>query len=160
MIGSYIISITFVVILLLAALSDARRFLIPNIYPVAMILLFVAARFTGFQFGDVLWSHLIHFCIALAVGIGLFYFRWFGGGDVKLYASIALWFGISDALLLLVITTVTGAAIVIVRMIWFGANTFLGGDSGGTRKTRLFERRIAYGIPIAVGGVSSFFLIH
>lgn len=160
MIGSYIISVTFAVILLLAALSDARRFLIPNIYPVAMILLFVTASFTGFQFDDVLWSHLLHFGIALVVGIGLFYFRWFGGGDVKLYASIALWFGISHALLLLVMTTVTGAAIVVLRMTWFAASTFLGGDSGGTRKTKLFERRIAYGIPIAVGGISSFFLVY
>lgn len=154
------ISLVFVTILLLAAVSDARRFLIPNIYPAAMIVLFVAANVADFQFDDVLWSHLAHFGIALAVGLGLFYLRWFGGGDVKLYAAIAIWFGISHALLLLVMTTVTGATIVVLRMTWFAANTLLGGDSGGRRKTKLFERRIAYGIPIAVGGISSFFLVY
>lgn len=139
-------------LLLLAAWSDARRFRIPNLYPALVIAVFPLAWWLDFPFDDPLWSHLAHFAITLVVGMALFRWGWFGGGDVKLYAAIALWFGLPKALLLLVVTTISGGVIVIVRMllhlmgIWFG--------SGGG-KARLFERRIAYGIAIAAGGIVS-----
>ncbi|PKP86337.1 MAG: hypothetical protein CVT78_13745 [Alphaproteobacteria bacterium HGW-Alphaproteobacteria-17] len=156
-----LIKIAFVTILLLAAYSDARRYLIPNVYSAAVVLLFIAAKLTGFDFPEPLWTHLLHFGIALGVGLALFYFRWFGGGDVKLYAAIALWFGMSQALLLLLITTVTGALIVVARMIWFALATWFGRDSApGAQKARMFERRIAYGIAIAAGGISSLFIVY
>lgn len=158
---SMLIKTAFVATLLFAAYSDARRYLIPNIYPVAMILLFIVAKLTGFGFFEPLWAHLLHFVVALALGLALFYFRWFGGGDVKLYAAIALWFGISQALLLLVMTTVTGALLVLVRMIWSVARMSFGADTAaGAGKQKLFERRIAYGIAIAAGGIASLFILY
>ena len=158
---SMLIKVAFVTILLFAAFSDARRYLIPNIYPVAMIILFIAAKLVGFGFFEPLWTHLLHFGVALALGLALFHFRWFGGGDVKLYAAIALWFGISQAILLLLMTTVTGALIVVARMIWFAVTTWFGRDGAPrAEKTKMFERRIAYGVAIAVGGIASLIVVY
>ncbi|MGN7932778.1 A24 family peptidase [Sphingopyxis sp. 22461] len=139
-------------LLLLAAWSDARRFLIPNLYPAIIIAVFPLAWWGGFPFDDPLWSHMAHFAVTLLIGMALFRFRWFGGGDVKLYAAVALWFGLPKAMLLLVITAVSGGVIVLIRMmfhvltLWHGA---------GTGRMRLFDRRIAYGVAIAAGGILS-----
>jgi len=150
--ASLIIKGAFAALLLLAAYSDARRFLIPNIYPAMIIFLFVVAKGAGFPFSEPLWSHLLHFAIALSVGLALFALRWFGGGDVKFYAAIALWFGLPQAILLLVVTAVSGAIIVLARMVVHFLRISFGSGQG---KTRLFERRIAYGIAIAAGGIVS-----
>lgn len=148
----------FAAILLLAALSDARRFLIPNIYSVLMILLFVAAWFLGFPFAAPLWSHLLHFALALGIGMALFHFGWLGGGDVKLYASTALWFAFGNGILLFFVTTISGAAIVIVSMSVRMLGLAVGRGDG--EKGRLFKRRIAYGVAIAVGGIASLWWIY
>ncbi|MBL0915586.1 MAG: prepilin peptidase [Sphingopyxis sp.] len=139
-------------LLLLAAWSDARRFRIPNLYPALVIALFPTAWALGFPFDDALWSHIAHFAITLLIGMGLFRLGWFGGGDVKLYAAVALWFGLPKAVLLLVVTTVAGGVIVIFRMLFHMLTIWFGREGG---KTRLFERRIAYGIAIAAGGIVS-----
>lgn len=139
-------------LLLMAAWSDARRFRIPNLFPALLIALFPLAWWLGFPFADPAWSHLAHFAITLVVGMGLFRLRWFGGGDVKLYSALALWFGLSHALPLLVVTTVSGGVIVIIRMLYHMMTLWFGNGDG---KQRLFERRIAYGIAIAAGGVVS-----
>lgn len=139
-------------LLLLAAWSDARHFRIPNLYPAIIIAVFPLAWWGGFPFDDPLWSHMAHFAITLLIGMALFRFGWFGGGDVKLYAALALWFGLPKALLLLVITTVSGGVIVLVRMIFYVLTLWYG---SGDNKTPLFQRRIAYGIAIAAGGIFS-----
>ena len=159
--SSMLVKIAYVTILLFAAYSDSRRYLIPNVYPAALILLFIIANLVGFDFFEPLWTHLLHFGVALVLGLALFHYRWFGGGDVKLYAAIALWFGTSQGPLLLVLTTVTGAAIVVGRMIWFAVGASFGRDRGPTaKKTRMFERRIAYGVAIAAGGIASLFIVY
>ncbi|WP_170935589.1 A24 family peptidase [Sphingopyxis indica] len=145
--------VAFVAILLLATASDIHSLRIPNLLPALMILLFLAAWVWGFPFRDPIWSHLAHFALALAAGMALFHFRWFGGGDAKLYAAVALWFGLGDAVLLLLLTALTGALVVVVRMLFhiFRALAF---DSGPPEhRRRLFERKIPYGIAIAAGGI-------
>jgi len=139
-------------LLLLAAWSDARRFLIPNLYPALIMLIFPVALLTSFPFEAPLWSHMMHFAVALVAGMALFRFGWFGGGDVKLYAAVTLWFGISSALFLFVVTTVSGGLVVLVRLAFYFLKLSVG--SGGP-KVRLLDRRIAYGIAIATGGIAS-----
>lgn len=158
---SLILKAAFVVTLLLAAYTDARKLLIPNAYPAIVILLFIVAQVAGFDFSAPLWSHLLHFAIALAVGMVLFRFGWFGGGDAKLYAAVALWFGIGDAILLLFITSVAGAVIVLGRMMLrvFGIGS--GRSEGGAAvKVKASERRIAYGVAIAVGGILAMYFVY
>lgn len=143
------IKAAFVAILLFAAWSDARRFLIPNIYPLLLLLLGAIAWFAGFPFIAPLWSHAVHFVLALGIGMLLFHFGWFGGGDVKLYAALASWFGLSDGLFLLLAVSLSGAAVVILSVVFH-----LVGPARGEKKS-FMKRRIAYGLAIAAGGVSA-----
>lgn len=148
----------FSAILLLAALSDARRFLIPNAYPMLLLLLFAIAWALGFPFVAPLWSHLLHFAIALGVGMGLFHFGWLGGGDVKLYAATALWFALGNGFSLFLVTAIGGAVIVILLMAFRLLRIAIG--RGSTEKGQFFKRRIAYGIAIAAGGIASLWWIY
>lgn len=152
------IKVVFVALLSLAAISDARRFLIPNLYPACLILLAIAAWFAGFPFTPPLWSHLAHFAIALVVGMALFHFGWFGGGDVKLYAAVALWFGLSNGIFLLFVTGISGAAIVVLSVLWRVLRTAFG--RGGGTKGGLMKRRIAYGVAVAAGGIVAMLWIY
>lgn len=152
------IEAAFVAILGLAAFSDARRFLIPNIYPLGLLLLGTVAWFVGFPFVAPLWSHLLHFVVALGVGMLLFHFGWFGGGDVKLYAAVAFWFGFSNGFFLLFVTSICGVAIVALSILLRLLRTGLG--SGEREKGSFMKRRIAYGLAIAAGGIFSLFWVH
>jgi len=149
------IKAVYVVILALAAYSDARRFTIPNIYPLLLLILGGIAWFAGFPFVAPLWSHLLHFAIALGVGMLLFHFGWFGGGDVKLYAAVSLWFALSNGLFLLLVVSLSGVAVVVVSILTRLARTAFG--PADRAKGNFLKRRIAYGLAIAAGGVASLF---
>lgn len=156
-----IFQILTILIMCLAAYSDLKNFIIPNLYSALLILLFIAAYLLGFPFRVAIGSHLIHFFVALGLGLVLFRLEWFGGGDIKFYASLALWFGFSDALFLFLITVLCGGLIVIVRMtISFGMTIFGSASSNQKGKTKLFDRRIAYGVAIAAGGAASMLHIY
>jgi len=147
-----------VAILGLAAISDSRRFLIPNIYPLGLLLLGIIAWFVGFPFVAPLWSHLLHFAVALGVGMLLFHLGWFGGGDVKLYAAVAFWFGFSNGFSLLFVISICGVAIVALSILLRLLRTAFG--SGDREKGSFMKRRIAYGLAIAAGGIFSLFWVY
>ncbi len=142
---AYFVALLAAICLALAAYSDVRSFRIPNIYPIAIIALFIGSRlWWGFTSDD--WAHLLHFAVALAVGMGLFAAKWIGGGDAKLYAATALWFSGSHVALLIFATGIAGGVLAIGYVLFrkFGRR-----DDGRPRT----ERRIAYGLAIACGGI-------
>ncbi|MEY4271094.1 MAG: hypothetical protein RLZZ58_2310 [Pseudomonadota bacterium] len=151
--------ILFGAILVGAAINDGRRFKIPNAYPAALLLLFPVAWFAGYPFIAPFWSHAAHFAIALGVGMLLFRFEFFGAGDAKLYAAAAMWFGLGEGIRLLLFISLTGALIVMFRMMTGVLGIFMGGE-GQTIQKRLIDRRIAYGIPIAIGGLLALLMPH
>ncbi|WP_126173712.1 A24 family peptidase [Altericroceibacterium xinjiangense] len=74
-----------------AAISDAKRFVIPNR---VSLLIFAGYLCTVPRFEPELWlTGLAAGMLILAVGVFLFAFRMAGGGDVKLAAAIGLWAG-------------------------------------------------------------------
>lgn len=151
----------FTVLLLAAAASDLRQLRIPNVIPALVVVLFVAGWLAGFPFSGPWWAHGFHFAAALLVGMLLFHFGWFGGGDAKLYAACALWFSFSDAVLLLFATTISGALIVIVRASTMLAKSILtpampAEDARPRRPTGA----IPYGIAIAAGSIVSIFSVY
>ena len=152
------IDVAYVGILAIAAFSDARRFIIPNILPLGLLLLGTIAWFVGFPFSGPLWSHSLHFAVALGVGMLMFHFGWFGGGDVKLYAAVAFWFDFSEGLMLLLLTSLGGVAVVLLSLALLTLRSWLG--SAPAKKGRLRDRRIAYGIAIAAGGILNFFMMY
>ena len=132
--------------LLLAAASDIRAYKISNIYPACLLLLFVVSRVTwGFSPAD--WSHLLHFAITLAAGMGLFRIGWVGGGDAKLYAAVAIWFSGLNAALLIFATGLAGLLLAVVYVVKRLV-------SRTPDRSKRSERRIPYGVAIAGGALS------
>jgi prepilin peptidase CpaA len=119
-------------------------FRIANIYPAILLLLFpVVYGLAGFS--SALWQNLFHFLLALAVGMLLFGRGWIGGGDAKLYATVALWFNWSGAATLIFLTGLSGLVLVLA---------FIAARKLGFRKEVPKEdRRIPYGVAIAAGAI-------
>ena len=79
--------------MLAAAISDLRKFIIPNTVSITLVIaFFISFGLSGLGF-DVLLNHLLAGGIMLVVGIALFAFKIFGAGDSKLLAAAALWLG-------------------------------------------------------------------
>jgi prepilin peptidase CpaA len=142
----YIVSAVWVLTLAAAAVSDLRFFRIPNYLPGILIMLFgINHSLAGFPVP--VWENLSHFLAALIIGMVLFSRGWIGGGDAKLYAAVAIWFNWAGAVTLIFTTTIAGLLLAV---------SFMVARLIGLRKNVPKEdRRIPYGVAIAVGGVLS-----
>ena len=100
--------------------------------------------------GGGLLSAAIHLVIALVVGMGLFRLGMIGGGDAKFYAATALWFGLAEAVRLLMSVTILGVVLL-------GAFIVFNRTSRAFKKDR--ERaqgdfaKLPYGVAIAAGAL-------
>lgn len=152
--------------LLVAAFWDLATFRIPNTLNLIYLALFPLAALLAPGPVEWLW-HLAAFGLVFVVGIGLFSFGLFGGGDVKLLIVAALWLGWHHLLELVVWVAMAGGAVALLAVLeaspigqWLLALLRLprilvreevietGEDS--PRKPR---RHIPYGIGICIGGL-------
>lgn len=76
-----------------AASSDLLTMTIPNRVSLIMIGGFFLLALTTGMGGEEIVSHIGAGCLVLAVTFGFFSQGWIGGGDAKLAAVTALWFG-------------------------------------------------------------------
>ena len=83
--------------------------------------------------------------------MALFAMKWFGGGDAKLYAAVALWFPLQKGPFLLFYVGMAGLVLAIMFML---TRRFTKGADGKKRT----ERRIPYGVAIAVGAIACWLL--
>ena len=83
-------------LLALAAGWDIASYTIPNLLALAVMAAFLAfalaAGFSGAAFG----AHAAAGIVGLAAGFALFAAGVVGGGDAKLFAATAMWFGFGD----------------------------------------------------------------
>ena len=108
--------VAFACLMLWAAWCDVRRYTIPNWIPAVLIALWIAAApFLQLGWAGAGWS-LLTFAGVLAVGMALWAPGWVGGGDVKLLAAAALWFGWPDALTFLLYAMVAGGVLAVVLL--------------------------------------------
>jgi prepilin peptidase CpaA len=85
----------FTLLFLVAVISDARTYRIPNWISLALVTLFVVAVATSGQPVASFWPHLAVGVGVFAVGYGLYAMTGMGAGDAKLGAAAALWAGMS-----------------------------------------------------------------
>ncbi len=135
--ASQLLVVAFAGLMVWAALSDARRLLIPNRIPVALAGLWVAYAvlrlLDGMPFGEVLLAFGFGLA-AFALGTLLFTLRLMGGGDVKLLAAAMPWAGPGLAPSFLLVTLVAGGALGIALIV--------------TRIARQFAPAVASGLPV------------
>lgn len=79
-------------LLLLAAVTDARHYRIPNWICVAVAALFVVTAPFGMGL-EGMWPHFLVGIAVLGVGYALYALTGMGAGDAKLAAAIAIWAG-------------------------------------------------------------------
>jgi prepilin peptidase CpaA len=125
---------------------DLCRRRIPNVIPAALIVLFALAAATG-GFRP-LAPHLISLAIAAILGIVLFYYGVWGGGDAKLLMAIAPFLVPQELLSFLLITGCAGgiiaAAFLVKRRLAPVSVPQAGGAPG----------EIPYGLALVAGGLN------
>ncbi len=99
-----------------AAASDLISMTISNKISLALIAGFmIFAVWMGLDYTAIAW-HWAMFAVVLAAGFTLFAFGVIGGGDAKLAASTALWFGWEHTLIYFVLAALLGGLLTLVLL--------------------------------------------
>lgn len=137
-----------------AAASDLFTMTIPNRVSVLLIAGFlVLAVLSGMPLSAI----ALHFGAALAVlvvSFGCFAFGWIGGGDAKVAAAAALWFGFAHLLDYLVFASLFGGALTLLMLQFrqFPLPVMLGSQPW-LQRLHDKESGIPYGIALAIGAM-------
>lgn len=114
MIAEFVVLVLLPAVLIAAAAWDIASFTIPNFLQAVLLAGFAAfALFTRMPMPALGW-HLLAALIGLAIGFALFARGLIGGGDAKLFACVALWFGFPDMLSYAVMASVLGGVLTLV----------------------------------------------
>lgn len=162
------------IILIASAVSDVRRFEIPNKYPVAVLALFcVAFLFTAPSWEGAFWHEASMRALgglaAFVVGFLLFVFRIMGGGDAKLFMALGWWFGWPELAELAALIALAGLPVGVgAAAAWHfrdrpasnaGREPDIADDAGSTRRMhplrRALRRRAPYGAAICLGAIAA-----
>jgi prepilin peptidase CpaA len=137
-----------------AAASDLFTMTISNRVSLALAAGFLAlALLSGMELGDLL-SHLGAGVTVLAVAFVCFAMGWVGGGDAKVAAGAALWFGFGHLMNYLVYASLFGGALTLL-LLQFRQWPLPYPLSGQAWLLRLHAKDsgIPYGIALAIGAL-------
>lgn len=141
-------------VLIVAGAGDVMTMRIPNFLPVVLSAVFFVCAFSiGFSQFD-LWLHIATGLCFLSAGFALFSFGLIGGGDAKILAAAALWFGFPDVLYFLILTALAGGALAAAVGTWFMIHVEAGMRSERiTKMFRTLTPSVPYGYALAVGAI-------
>lgn len=104
--------LVFPALMAFAAVSDLLTMKIPNWLTGSLVLAFPLIALVAGLDVSALLNHVAAGLILLLAGMAMFAARWMGGGDAKLLAGVALWFGISTTLVdFLLLAGIAGGAL-------------------------------------------------
>jgi prepilin peptidase CpaA len=137
-----------------AAASDLFTMTISNRISLLLALGFVLLAVLGGMTSQELLTHIAAAGAVLVVAFGCFAKGWIGGGDAKLAAVIALWFGFDHLMEYLVYASVVGGALTLL-ILQFRQWPLPRMISGQDWLQRLHETNggIPYGIALAIGAM-------
>jgi prepilin peptidase CpaA len=137
-----------------AAASDLFTMRISNRISLLLVAGFVVlAAAGGMNLNDVL-LHLGAGCTVLVLAFSCFAMGWMGGGDAKMAAAIALWFGFPHLLEFLIYASLFGGALTLLLLEfrrWPLPYMFAG--QGWLLRLHHKETGIPYGIALALGAL-------
>jgi prepilin peptidase CpaA len=140
-------------LLIAAAVSDAKTYRIPNKVCAALLLLFPLFVLTAP--GAVEWKqHLMVFGLVLASGFAMFMGNVAGAGDVKLLAATGLWAGPHLVAVFLVITAIAGGLLALVM-----AGLTYTRNLSAKKAVALARVPIPYGVAISIGGLCALYMM-
>lgn len=144
-------------LLVTAGVNDFLTYRIPNWLTAAIALAFFAMAFvTGLPAEQLLWQCAAA-AVLLAVGFGLFATGLFGGGDAKLLAAAALWFGWPALAHFVIYTALAGG--VLAMAVGFWSIIHIDQEVRGStwiKRWKNVKPNVPYGIAFAAGGLLAF----
>jgi len=147
----------FPVVVTVAASYDLLTMQIPNRFPAALAIAFLAlALLSGLPLSTI-GIHLLAGLAVLACTFALFAFGFLGGGDAKLASAIVLWVGLEQALPFLMLTALFGGALSLI-VLAFRSIPLPGFLLGWTPALRLHEKGagVPYGVALAAAALAVF----
>ena len=130
-----------------AAWSDVKYRRLPNLLTVVVagMGLSYAAIEVGMRAAG---SGLVHGLAALVVGLALYSRRVVGGGDIKFYAAVAVWFPLGEGFRLLGLVSLAGLVLLVGWLVWLRL-------AGRTVNFQASEDsdKLPFGVAIAAGAV-------
>ena len=152
-----LLSAVFPVVVTVAACYDLLTMQIPNRFPAALAIAFVALTLLSGLPLPTIGLHVLAGLGLLIATFALFAFGYLGGGDAKLASAIALWLGIEQALPFLILTALFGGALSLV-ILSYRSMPLPGFLLGWTPALRLHEKGagIPYGVAIAAAALMVF----
>lgn len=146
--------LAFVGFLLVAAVSDLLTMKIPNWLSLALgLLFFPAAIVAGLHITAIGLSAVAALCVFIAC-FALFALNVMGGGDAKLLTACALWFGLSQGLIVFLVNVAFCGGIVTLLVLLIRWMSRLVTDRGIRLPPSLSTaKKIPYGLAISAGAL-------
>jgi len=137
-----------------AAASDLFTMTISNRVSLALIAGFFVLAFAGGMAPYEMLTHVGAGVLLLAVAFTCFAMGWMGGGDAKVAASVALWFGFAHLMNFLLYASLFGGALTLL-LLQFRQWPLPYGLAGQAWLARLHDKEsgIPYGIALALGAL-------
>lgn len=138
--------------LLWAMLEDLRCRRVPNIVPVALVLLFVGRTVAT---GDhARWLPAVAAAVVLFAPLFLAWTRgWIGAGDVKLAAALGLWVGLVGLPVFVLTTALLGGLLALIVLAWHRWLPLVPLASPGVATASPAHPTIPYAIAIGIAGL-------
>ena len=136
-----------VALLAVATIQDSMQLKISNLISGSVLVLaIVAMAASGVRIS--LWQNVLVFVVVLTIGAILFARDVLGGGDVKLFATVALWVDLATALRLVAAIVIAGGILALANIL---LRTFVPKSLAARVKTLQPRAGIPYGIAITAG---------
>ncbi len=147
----------FPIVVTVAASYDLLTMQIPNRFPAALAIAFLALALLTSLPLPTIGINLLAGMAVLAATFALFAFGFLGGGDAKLASAITLWLGLEQALPFLVLTALFGGALSLA-VLAFRAVPLPGFLLGWPPALRLHEKGagVPYGVALAAAALVVF----
>ena len=110
----FLLFLSFPAAMAFAGAMDLLTMTIPNRISIGLIAAFLVAAFVAPLGWTEIASHIGAGVLMLAIGIALFAGGFLGGGDAKLLAAAALWFGFDGLVEYLLLVSIAGGALVLL----------------------------------------------
>ena len=144
----------FPMLMVWAAVSDMLTMTISNRISIALVALYLVMAFASGQSPSAIGYHLACGATVLAITFAMFAFGWVGGGDAKLAAATAIWFGFADVMAYAVVAAALGGVLTFALLFFrrLPLPEFLGQQKWLARLHHP-ETGIPYGIALAAAGL-------